>query len=65
MKQIIPCNVKMYAVYEEKGKEFKDRVLAFGIDDLGYPSVLVFDCMAGLVDDPAECDNFVRYEIEE
>lgn len=62
MKQIIPCNVEMYAIYDcgEEG-ESKDRVLAFELDELGYIIPLVFDAMRGLRD-ATETDDFVRYE---
>lgn len=64
MKQIIPCNVEMYAIYDcgEEG-EIKDRVLAFGLDEEGFVKPLVFDSEIGLID--AEFGNFVRYELKE
>lgn len=64
MKQIMPCNVEMYAIYD-CGVEgiIKERVIAFGIDELGYIKPLVFDSEIGLND--AEAENFVRYEMKE
>lgn len=61
MKQIIPCNVEMYAIYDcgEEGK-IKERVLAFVLDEEGFINPLVFDHEIGLID--AEAENFVRYE---
>ena len=32
MKQIIPCNVEMYAIYVGENGEFKERIIAFGLD---------------------------------
>lgn len=60
MKQIIPCNVEMYAVYDSGGEiKRKVRVLAFGIDEPGYVIPLVFDASAGI--DYALCVSY--YEI--
>lgn len=64
MKQIIPCNVEMYAIYDcgEEGRS-KERVLAFTLDEEGFINPLIFDCEIGLID--AEAENFVRYEMKE
>lgn len=64
MKQIIPCNVEIYAIYDcgEEGK-IKERVLAFALDKEGFIKPLVFDSEIGLND--AETENFVRYEMKE
>lgn len=65
MKQIIPCNVKMYAVYRGDGEEeIKSRIIAFGIDGNGYFRPIVFDAEFGgdYADEPC---NFLRYELEE
>ena len=64
MKQIIPCNVEMYAVYDcgEEGKT-KDRILAFALDEEGFIRPLVFDREIGLID--AELGNFSEYEMKE
>ena len=49
MKQIIPCNVEMYAVYDCGSVGLvKNRILAFGINELGYIVPLVFDCDIGV-----------------
>ncbi|MDE8699285.1 hypothetical protein [[Ruminococcus] lactaris] len=63
MKQIIPCNVEMYAVYDCGSVGLvKNRILAFGINELGYIVPLVFDCDIGVSEAAAE--NLVRYEGE-
>lgn len=65
MKQIIPCNVEMYAVYDDgENGELKDRIIAFGLDGEGYFRPLVFssDMGADYADEPC---NFLRYELEE
>ena len=61
MKQIIPCNVEMYAIYDcgEEGR-IKERVLAFVLDEEGFVNPFVFDREIGLID--AEAKNFVGYE---
>ena len=66
VKQLIPCNCEMYAVYksEENSGKFKVRVLAFGIGDLGYAIPLVFDPEIGLTEAGDE-SNFMYYEMEE
>lgn len=64
MKQIIPCNVEMYAIYDcGEEEKIKERVLAFALDEEGFIVPLVFDCELGLND--AEAANFVRYEMKE
>lgn len=64
MKQIIPCNVEMYAVYAEENGETKSRIIAFGLDEEGYIRPLSFaaDLGADYADEPC---NFLRYELEE
>ena len=64
MKQIIPCNVEMYAIYEGGNEEFKERIIAFGLDGEGYFRPLAFsaDMGADYADEPC---NFLRYELEE
>ena len=65
MKQIIPCNVEMYAVYDDgENGEFKERIIAFGLDVEGYFRPLAFsaDMGADYADEPC---NFLRYELEE
>lgn len=64
MRQIISCNVEMYAIYDcgEEGR-IKERVLAFVLDEEGFIKPLVFDCEIGLND--AEAANFVKYEMKE
>ena len=64
MKQIIPCNVEMYAIYEGENEEFKERIIAFGLDEEGYFRPLSFsaDMGADYADEPC---NFLRYELEE
>ena len=43
MKQIIPCNVEMYAVYDDgENGELKDRIIAFGLDGEGYFRLTAF-----------------------
>lgn len=62
IKQLIPCNVEMYAVYRPaEGGECKNKVLAFGIadDDSIYP--LEFDSATGLI---AAADDLVEYELK-
>ena len=63
-KQIIPCNVEMYAVYEgEEGKTLRAPVVLYGLDEedgLVYP--LVFDACEGVIN-PAEASNFLEYEL--
>lgn len=55
MKQIIPCNVEMYAIYDcgEEGK-IKERVLAFVLDEEGFVNPFVFDHEIGLIDAEAK-----------
>lgn len=65
MKQIIPCNVEMYAVYDDgENGELKERIIAFGLDGGGYFRPLAFsaDMGANYADEPC---NFLRYELEE
>ena len=64
MKQIIPCNVEMYAIYEGENEELKERIIAFGLDEEGYFRPLSFsaDMGADYADEPC---NFLRYELEE
>lgn len=64
MKQIIPCNVEMYAIYEGENEELKERIIAFGLDGEGYFRPLAFsaDMGADYADEPC---NFLRYELEE
>lgn len=65
MKQIIPCNVEMYAVYDDgENGELKERIIAFGLDGEGYFRPLAFsaDMGADYADEPC---NFLRYELEE
>lgn len=64
MKQIIPCNEKLYAIYNlDEGDELKLPVLAFGLNELGYIIPLTFDGGSGL--DEARAENLDRYELEE
>lgn len=64
MKQIIPCNEKLYAIYNlDEGGELKLPVLAFGLNELGYIIPLTFDGGSGL--DEARAENLDRYELEE
>ena len=64
MKQIIPCNEKLYAIYNlDEGDELKLPVLAFGLNELGYIIPLTFDGGSGL--DEAKAENLDRYELEE
>lgn len=65
-KQIIPCNVEMYATFKVKNTEkiIRERVLAFSLcdDDCIYP--LVFNAEFGI--DQSSCDdinNFSGYEL--
>lgn len=65
MTQIIPCNVEMYAVYDDgENGELKERIIAFGLDGEGYFRPLAFsvDMGADYADEPC---NFLRYELEE
>lgn len=65
MKQIIPCNVKMYAVYRGDGEEeIRSPIIAFGIDGEGFFRAIAFDAeLSGdYADEPC---NFLRYELEE
>ena len=65
MKQIIPCNVEMYAVYDDgENGELKERIIAFSLDGEGYFIPLAFsaDMGADYADEPC---NFLRYELEE
>ena len=65
MKQIIPCNVKMYAVYRGDGEEeIKSPIIAFGIDGEGFFRAIAFDEELGgdYADEPC---SFLRYELEE
>ncbi len=65
MKQIIPCNVKMYAVYRGDGEEeIRSPIIAFGIDGEGFFRAIAFDAELGgdYADEPC---NFLRYELEE
>lgn len=56
MKQIIPCNVEMYAIYNCMPEEnIRERVLAFGLDESGHIRPLVFDDEVGVCD--AEADG--------
>lgn len=65
MKQIIPCNVEMYAIYNCMPEEnIRERVLAFGLDESGHIRPLVFDDEVGVCDAEA-LENFERYEIKE
>ena len=65
MKQIIPCNVEMYAIYDcgEEG-ESKARILAFALDEEGFVEPLVFDEDIGLYAAAGQ-RNFVKYEMKE
>lgn len=61
MKQIIPCNVEMYAVYDlDDGTRHKEQVLAFGFNEQGYVIPLVFDTYGGI--EEARCNNLSHYE---
>lgn len=64
MKQIIPCNVEMYAIYEGEDGELKERIIAFCLDEEGYFRPLSFSAYIGAdyADEPC---NFLRYELEE
>lgn len=65
MKQIIPCNVEMYAIYDDGGAgEVKCRIIAFGLDEEGYFRPLAFDGGSGAEYADEAC-NFLRYELEE
>ena len=65
MNKIIPCSVEMYAVYDGGAEgELKERVIAFGTDNLGYIEPLIFDEDSGLYES-SEPDNFLRYEYKE
>ena len=60
MEQIIPCNVEMYAIYNCKGETIRSRVLAFGLNELGYTHPMAFNSEVGLVD--TELMDAVKYE---
>lgn len=50
MKQIIPCYINMYAIYNCMPEEnIRERVLAFGLDESGHIRPLVFDDEVGCV----------------
>ena len=62
IKQIIPCNVEMYAIFKnETGETFRKRVLAFALCDDGCIYPQLFDSEIG-VDD---CDGVYGYELED
>lgn len=64
MKQIIPCNRKMYGVYRERdGHLIRIPVLGFGIDNRGDIVPLVFDGYSG-IEPEYGCDNFVSFSLE-
>lgn len=64
LKQIIPCNVKMWAVYDTDEGEIKIRIIAFGLDEDGLLRPLAFDEEMGS-SYADEAINFDRYEMEE
>lgn len=64
LKQIIPCNVKMWAVYDTAEGEIRGRIIAFGLDEEGFFRPLVFDEEIG-AEYADEMANFDRYEMEE
>lgn len=65
MKQIIPCNVEMYAIYDDgENGELKERIIAFGLDGGGYFRPLAFSADMGAEYADEAC-NFLRYELEE
>lgn len=63
IKQLIPCNAELYALYEDKttGEIFKHKVLAFALCDDGCVYPQVFDRDLGI--DFSACDNANGFEL--
>lgn len=63
MDQIIPCNIKMYAIYEKA--KLKAPVVAFRFKEDGRVEIMVFDEFLGVLGDDAFGVEPDRYEFGE
>lgn len=63
MKQIMTCNIEMYAVYKDpSGEHIHIPVLGFGLNDDGEIVALVYDSLHGMSPERGS-DNFITYSL--